>query len=519
MRGIPHDVVKNFGLILLITIILFNGDPLRGQSTDGLYFFTNAGCRPCQQLKPVLRGLAMSGYPITLVDTTQYPQYVQQFQISSTPTIVLVKNQREVKRHSGLIDARTVESWFQSAGFTQQTQAVLRDNQSAPVLTPQQRDRLIADHDRERNRDQLSGDRSTIHKGTRTPGDRKEQVAMDATVRIRVEDAAGFSYATGTVIHCHNGEWLVLTCGHVFRDSRGRGEISVEYDFADDRPVRAPARLISYDAGARDIGLIAVSAGVDKTPVQVATRKAKVDRGLDVFSIGCDHGEPPTIRRTRVKRKAAYDKERVVKYDIYGRPVDGRSGGGLFNDKGEIIGVCNAACVDFDEGIYTALDTIYWQIDEVRLAHLFQERPNPVQFASTNDLQGRQRKLEPSRQPSIDSNPQNQLAGRARPESVPRLNQGQRTSPGRNPIRPVDSRSQVASANSSDMEVILIVRSKSDPTRTEAITLSDPSQKLLRYLEKVGNQQTGKSRIDMAQLRHQLGAEQQATRSDEKRWR
>jgi S1-C subfamily serine protease len=51
--------------------------------------------------------------------------------------------------------------------------------------------------------------------------------------------------------------------------------------------------------------------------------------------------------------------------------VDGRSGGGLFNEQGELIGVCNAAAVEVDEGIYTALETIHWQIAAVDLEHLF----------------------------------------------------------------------------------------------------------------------------------------------------
>ena len=59
-------------------------------------------------------------------------------------------------------------------------------------------------------------------------------------------------------------------------------------------------------------------------------------------------------------------------------------------------------------------------------------------------------------------------------------------------------------AQPTEMEVILIVRSTKDPTHAEAITLTDPSPKLLKYLERLGNQQAGESRIDMAQLRQQI---------------
>ena len=41
-----------------------------------------------------------------------------------------------------------------------------------------------------------------------------------------------------------------------------------------------------------------------------------------------------------------------------GAPVEGRSGGGLFNTRGELIGVCFAADPRANEGLYTSLPTI-----------------------------------------------------------------------------------------------------------------------------------------------------------------
>ena len=36
------------------------------------------------------------------------------------------------------------------------------------------------------------------------------------------------SLGTGTVIDCRQGEALILTCGHIFRDSAGKGRIEVD---------------------------------------------------------------------------------------------------------------------------------------------------------------------------------------------------------------------------------------------------------------------------------------------------
>ena len=50
------------------------------------------------------------------------------------------------------------------------------------------------------------------------------------------------------------------------------------------------------------------------------------------------------------------------------RRSEGRSGGGLFNEKGELIGVCYAADYEGNEGLYAALDSIH---DEVVRLNLF----------------------------------------------------------------------------------------------------------------------------------------------------
>ena len=40
--------------------------------------------------------------------------------------------------------------------------------------------------------------------------------------------------------------------------------------------------------------------------------------------------------------------------DIHGAPVGGRSGGGLVNQDGQLIGICNAADHEDNEGFYVS---------------------------------------------------------------------------------------------------------------------------------------------------------------------
>jgi hypothetical protein len=48
-----------------------------------------------------------------------------------------------------------------------------------------------------------------------------------------------------------------------------------------------------------------------------------------------------------------------------GIPVQGRSGGGLFNNHGELIGVCFAADKELDEGLYCGTQVIHDRLNKI----------------------------------------------------------------------------------------------------------------------------------------------------------
>ena len=89
---------------------------------------------------------------------------------------------------------------------------------------------------------------------------------LASTVRIRVADAGGASYGSGTIIDVHQREALVLTCGHLFRDSAGQGKITVDL-FVRGQSHSAPAQLVRYDLD-RDLGLVSFQPGVLCTYLQ-----------------------------------------------------------------------------------------------------------------------------------------------------------------------------------------------------------------------------------------------------------
>ena len=159
----------------------------------------------------------------------------------------------------------------------------------------------------------------------------------------------------GTVVDVHGEEALVLTCGHLFRESQGKGRILIDrFDATVVQPTTGS--VISYDLDL-DVALVTMKLTRPIQTAKLAPAEYKAQKSEGVFSIGCNHGEAPTVMNGEVNQIDRYLGPPNI--TASGRPVDGRSGGGLFNRAGQLIGVCNAADPEFDEGIYAATPRIF----------------------------------------------------------------------------------------------------------------------------------------------------------------
>jgi hypothetical protein len=214
---------------------------------------------------------------------------------------------------------------------------------------------------------------------TATTADKTEYF-LAASVRLRIEDHHGQSVGSGTVIDARDGEALILTCGHVFREFKEGGQILVDF-FGPQAPQQVPGKLLSYDLNS-DVGLVRVEGGHRFVAARVAPPGYACRAGDQVVSVGCDNGRDATPLITNIVSVDRYNH--APNLQVAFEPVQGRSGGGLFDREGQLVGVCNAADAADRQGLFAALGAIYAELDRTRLSFVY--RPEAVaQMTTTPD--------------------------------------------------------------------------------------------------------------------------------------
>ncbi len=209
--------------------------------------------------------------------------------------------------------------------------------------------------------------------------------AQAATVRIRVEEQNTLAFGTGTVIDVRGNEALVLTCGHLFRDMKDQSTLSIDVYSGPSQSTNVKAVYVHHkiDNGAPDVGFLSFTLPFPIEPVPLLPRSQRLTIQQAVFSFGCDHGQNPTRHDTKVKSINRYLGPKNL--EIEGAPAVGRSGGGLFDSAGRLIGVCNAAEPTGNAGIYLSAEEIYAQLEALGQPQLIPDYngETPVALASS----------------------------------------------------------------------------------------------------------------------------------------
>jgi thiol-disulfide isomerase/thioredoxin len=329
-------------------------------------------CGPCRAMQPTIQSLEAKGYPVKKVNIEQNRELAAQYNIQSVPCYVLVVDGKEVERISGGTSFSRLEKMFKTAavrpappngnrpgGAISIPAVSVGGNSNAAQATFQQ------PIGRPGNLQNNPSNGSFAAPGNQPNMPERDAQLIAASVRIRVEDPAGHSCGSGTIIDARGGKALVLTCGHIFRDSKGTGKIEIEL-FGPHAGKKVTGKLESYDSETRDIGLVSIAMPEPLIAARLAPIDYVVRKGDAVASVGCDHGADPTVRRNNVN---SADPTNLWVAD---QPTEGRSGGGLFSAEGFVIGVCNGCDQQDREGLYAALGRICAQLDQVGLSFVYQ---------------------------------------------------------------------------------------------------------------------------------------------------
>ena len=365
--------------------------------------FSAPWCGPCRQMAPLIGEISAAGWAVRHVDVDREGDLVRRFGVTGVPCYVLLVKGEEVGRINGATTRGELETLLmksrQPLGAAPLAAAAPVAAPRAgipvpatPVAAPLATDvpakptttapAIVADAaaPARLSRDQLpaasrprsppaAADAALTAAPPLDPAQRTalERKLLAATARLLVEDGQGVSRGTGTVIDCRQGEALILTCGHIFRDSQGKGRVEVDI-FGPSGPRGVAGQVVAWDLK-RDLALVSIFTDQQIEPVRVGGSGRATATGEPVVSVGCNGGDDPTIHHSRVTAVDKYLGPANVQ--VAGQPVQGRSGGGLFAIDGTLIGVCNAADPADNEGLFAALPTIHEQLDESGLAFVY----------------------------------------------------------------------------------------------------------------------------------------------------
>lgn len=503
--------------VLFVSIASIGAVP-QGELLD----FSATWCGPCQRMSGVVSRLERQGYPVRKVDIDRNPGLARKLRISSIPAFVLVVNGKEVNRIVGMTTEHELKRLLAKIPQASTSgQAVAGNNrdgsQPPPRRSPDVGNRpsapiahsrgsrtrdvplvKVSDGEKRRGfgfnlpffgkRDNESKSREVQLESSEPPviraklGQRDAASAraalqgtpLDCSTRVRVKDGGGVNFGSGTIVDSRPGRTIVLTCGHIFRDLSEDALIEVDVFLGNDVE-KYVGKVVDYNFKA-DVGLIAIPTESPLPSAKVAPQDASISRGEPVVSIGCGGGERPSVERLRVTALNRYTGPDNI--ECTGVPVQGRSGGGLFNGQGEVVGVCIAADPKEQRGLYAGLEPIQSLLEGSKLEFVYNGEPER--------RDDKRNAADVARQFSQDASPKAVRDARDKLSAVATSSE-----PGEHDD-PLDHRFDprrldmlpAALEQAGDAEVVCIIRPLDDPNAaSRVVIINQASSKFISYLQ------------------------------------
>jgi S1-C subfamily serine protease len=321
------------------------------------------------QMKPTVESLIQANYPIQQVDVSRETELARQFNVTGVPCFVMLVKGREVHRVVGAQSSERLQQLFSFA-----------KNELA---------RQVAEERSKELRGQSKDDRTPPPSVDTALPQELHSKLLSSSVRLTVEDAKGRSHGTGTIIDARKGEALLITCGHLFRETKGEAPVKVELFESGPQGVRVvesvTGTVISYDLH-RDVAFVSIRPTHTVCVAPVAPPRTPIAKGDLAASVGCNNGQDPTVLPTRITWLDRYQGPPNI--EAAGAPVEGRSGGALFNDKGQLVGVCFAADYEGNRGLYAGLQSIHDELSRLGLEDVYANPKTSELAENSNHGQG-----------------------------------------------------------------------------------------------------------------------------------
>ena len=472
----------------LIALLMLAADPMAELPEVVLLDFTASYCGPCKEMVPTIQSMEKAGFPIRKVDITAHPTISRQFQVEKIPTFILLVNGQEKNRLVG----RRSEDELRSMVIGARDELLEQRKAAREANAPKPDVRVASAKDQpgglgglfDRIRKGFGGHRQnqrfqhpTYRGQSPEPlsGEAAGDIAMAATVRVRVtKPGQKEDVGTGSVIHSTMETSTILTCAHLLHDFVRGSKVEIEV-FRDGKTLKYPARVLGANEKS-DLAILQIQNNTLLQTVEIASPDIPVASGDSAFSIGCSNGELPTLLPIEIVDMDRYigPSNLVCTVD----PAVGRSGGGLFNSNGQLIGVCSCADRDQHEGLYMARQPIVELFEKAKLTHLLtrsNDSVSPPEFAATD-------KSDDTSFDAIFADVEVESGMDNDSEITSLLSDFEKSPSEADQLTQVASRDRASSMSSSPVEITVIVDSGDSSQPKDMIVIQRPSPWLLELL-------------------------------------
>jgi S1-C subfamily serine protease len=382
-----------FGVQAILSAFIWAAIPAPQDAT--LIFVTSPGCGFCQQVAPLVKEIAEMGYSVETVDASQRPDLVRdQLKVSMFPTFLMLSHDRIIDRVVGggnpiTLKARILYMFERAVELQRKNGEIIQASfvTPSPVTSSSVTPISVTSSATSGNpatpilttglKTESKFDLKTVPKTVENTAKNPVTIStwITSSVKLRVDADNTHSWGTGTIIDTRKGEALILTCGHIFRDSQGKGKIEVHL-FGQNSTVRVFGRCLHYDLEI-DLALVIIVPPCPVRAIPIAPQQYQILPKQRVLSVGCDGGANPTVREHYVMStdRVGTPRENMLPFhyiQVYGAPVSGRSGGGLFTEDGYLIGVCNTADPVQNDGHFVPPQMIRHVLQSMQLSEIYE---------------------------------------------------------------------------------------------------------------------------------------------------